>query len=273
MTTLTDSVPAHTGHLPTTPSRGRRVAIAITGFLTCAMPAVFAFNVARMLLTGAESDHRFHQVTGQGLLLCALWLGALVPLVRAGWQGRRPSTAPGLRHLAFVATGAICATFADGGGAPILLAVIGIPGALLWLALPKRPRLRSAIEIDPVLAPVALLAAAFLTPYVVSQLDLQNATTSGYHSENPHYFDMAWLAGTLTVLAVLSALLPAARSLLVWVAGSTVVLGVAGLCFGEGVTWSLLALGLGVLAGAGATVRGSLGRRSSGSPSGSRRNA
>jgi hypothetical protein len=132
--------------------------------------------------------------------------------------------------------------------------VIVVTGALLWWALPVRPVLRSAVQIDPVLAPVALVAAAWFLPYAIDQVALQNAAT-GYHALNPHFFDLAWMVVTLTVLGGLSALLPAARSLMWWVAGSTLVLGVAGLVFGEPTTWSLLALGLGVLAGGAAALR------------------
>jgi hypothetical protein len=238
----------------TRPSAPRRIALAATGFLTLAVPVVFTVNIGRMLLTGVESSHQFHQATGQGLFLCAIWLGALIPLLRAGWSGRRPSTAAGYRHLALIACGAVCSVAAPGGGAPILVGLIAVTGALLWWAMPVRPSLRSVVQVDPVLAPVALLSAAFFTPYAIAQLGLQNAAT-GYHAQNPHFFDMAWMVVTLTVLAGLSALLPAVRSLMWWVAAGAVVLGVAGLAFGEPTTWSLLALGLGLVATAAAALR------------------
>ena len=114
-----------------------------------------------------------------------------------------------------------------------------ITGGLLWLAMPLRPQLRGRVRIDPFLAPLALALAAFLTPYALDQLALQNLATTGHHSQNPHLFDMAWLSVTLIVLAVLAALLPAARSLVAWVAVSCLGFGVAGLAFGEGTTWSL----------------------------------
>jgi hypothetical protein len=244
----------------TRPSALRRVALAATGFLTLALPVVFTVNLSRMLLTGVESSHQFHQATGQGLFLCAIWLGALIPLVRAGWSGRRPSSGAAYRHLAFIGSGAVCAVAATGGGAPILVGVIAVTGALLWWALPVRPRLRSVVQVDAVMAPVALLSAAFFTPYAITQIGLQNAAT-GHHAQNPHFFDMAWMVVTLTVLAGLSALLPAVRSLMWWVAAGTVVLGVAGLAFGESTTWSLLALGLGLLAAAAAAFRTRPARR------------
>lgn len=238
------------------PGRLRRTAVAVTAFLACALPAVFTVNLTRMLLTGVEPDHRFHQATGQGLLLLALWLGSLLPLVRAGWTGRRPSTATGLLHLTFAGTGALCAALAPGGGAPFLVGVVVVTGALLWLAIPVRPRLRVPVRLDPVRAPLALALAAFLTPYVLDQLAAQNAATVGHHAQNPHLFDMAWLAAALVVLALLSALLPAARSLLGWVAVSCLGLGAAGLAFGEGTAWSLMALAFGLVAGTATWIRG-----------------
>ena len=124
------------------PSRLRRTAVGVTAFLACALPAVFTVNITRMLLTGIEPDHRFHQATGQGLILFALWLGALLPLVRAGWSGADPSTATGSCTSRSLAPASLCAALAPGGGAPFLVGVIVVTGALLWLAMPLRPRLR-----------------------------------------------------------------------------------------------------------------------------------
>ena len=124
------------------PGRLRRTGLGVAGFLACALPVVWTVNLSRMLLVGELDEHRFHQLTGQGLFLCALWLIGLVPLLRAGWVGRRPSSAAGLLHLTFVGTGTACAVAATGGGAPALMVVIAITGALVWLALPVRPRLR-----------------------------------------------------------------------------------------------------------------------------------
>ena len=249
MTTLTTH-PVPSTPTRTTPGRLRRAALVVTGVFACLLPTVFAVNISRMLLTGVEADHQFHQATGQGLVLVALWLVPILGLLRAGWRGERPSTALGLQHLAFVLTGAACAVVAPGGGAPALLAVIAVTGVPLWLALPQRPRLRTQVRIHPALAPVALLTTALLVPYAIEQLQLQNAATTGYHSENPHLFDMAWMTCTVMVLALAAAVLPAARRLVTWVAGAAVVTGAAGLAFGEGTTWSLSVLALGLVAGA-----------------------
>ncbi len=239
----------------TRPGPGRRAALAVTGFLACALPVVFAVNLTRMLLVGEEPTHRFHQATGQGLVLCALWLVPLLALLRAGWAGRRPSPAAGWQHVAFTTTGVVAAAIATGGGAPYLVGVIAVTGALLWAALPQRPRLLGPVRVDPVLAPLALLTTAWLMPYAVDQLRAQNAVTGGHHAHNPHLFDMAWMSLTVMALAVLAALLPQLRRLVGWVAGACLVTGAAGLAFGEPTTWSVLTLALGAAA-AGAAALG-----------------
>jgi len=246
------SVTVHPTPTRVRPSVGRRVAVFATGVLACLLPVVFAVTISRMLLTGELADHRFHQLTGQGLVLVAVWLGGLVPLIRAGWHGRRPSTAAGLLHLSFVGVGALCSIAAPGGGAPVLMGIIAVTGALVWVALPSRPALRGSLMVDPVLTPLVLVLTAAYTPYALSQISLQNAAT-GHHAENPHYFDMAWLVLVLVVVGALAAAMPAARSLALWSGGCAAAIGVAGLVLGTGLPWLAVA-GLAGLALAGAAV-------------------
>jgi len=218
MTTTTAPVPsteASTG--ASRPSARRRAAVAVAAFLACAIPVTFTMTITAMLVTGTHADHRFHQLTGQGLVLTALWLGALLPLARAGWRGRRPSTAAGYRHLALLGTGVAACAVAPGGGAPVLLAVATVTGAILWAALPLRPRLRGTVSVDPVLLPLALLVGAVLMPYAVDQL------------------------------ALLGAVVREARGLLTWVAAACTVIGAAGLVTGESAIWSGAVLSLGLV--------------------------
>ena len=248
MTTTTAPVPSiEVSSGASRPRARRRVAIAAAAFVGCALPVTFTVTISAMLVTGADVDHRFHQLTGKGLVLLALWLGAVLPLVLAGWRGERPSTAAGYRHLAFVGAGVITSAVAAGGGSRALVAVVLVSGALLWAALPLRPRLRGTFSVDPVLTPLAVVVAAVLMPYAVEQLALQNAATSGYHSHNPHFFDMAWMVTTLTLLAVLGAVVREARSLFGWVAAACTVIGAAGLFTGEPSAWSAAVLALGVV--------------------------
>lgn len=237
------------------PRRPRRAAVLAAGILACALPTVFTVTITRMLLVGELSEHRFHQLTGQGLVLLALWLGGLLPLLVAGWSGRRPPSSAGWLHVVFVTTGVVCAAAAPGGGAPSLMGVIAVTGALVWLALPLRPRLRLPVRVDPLLAPAALVAAAVGTPYVLDQVALQNAAT-GYHAQNPHFFDMAWLVTALVVLAVVAALLPALRRLGVVAGAGLAWTGAAGVLLGADTPFTVLALAVGVAVAAAAARRG-----------------
>ena len=224
----------------TTPPRPlRRVALGVTGFLAAALPTIWTVNLTRFLVTGELTEHRYHQLTGQGLLLTTLWLLAVVPLIVAGWQGRRPSSAAGILHLAFAGSGAACAVAATGGGAPALLVLIAVTGGLLWLALPVRPRLRLPVRVDPLLMPVALVTAALCTPFVLDQIDLQNAAT-GHHAQNPHFFDMAWVISILVVISVAAAALPAVRRLGVLAGAGFAWNGAMGVLLDVEQTWSAL---------------------------------
>ena len=125
------------------PSVGRRVAVGAAAFLSCTLPATFAVSITYQLAAGIEADHRFHQVTGQGLLLCAFWLGGLLPLVRAGWRGVAPSVGASLQSVAVAGTALLVAAFAPGAGGLALAVLCAVSTALLWVALPVRPRLQS----------------------------------------------------------------------------------------------------------------------------------
>ena len=153
-----------------------------------------------MLVTGELAEHRFHQLTGQGLLLCALWLGGLVPLrprrvVRPSSVLGRRSAPPGLhghrrRHARRPLPAAVRPPSSGSSSSPA-----GCCGSRCRSGRSSGCRSR----VDPLLTPLALVAAAVATPYVLDQIALQNAAT-GHHAQNPHYFDMAWLVTTLVVV-------------------------------------------------------------------------
>jgi hypothetical protein len=249
MTTL---APAPTTPL-VRPSAVRRIGVVATGVLACALPTMWGISTVGELVTGAERDHLFHQLTGQGLLLSGLWLGALLPLLVAGWRGARPSAAAGLAHVAVVAGAAVAAALAPGNGGAIVAAIALVTGALVWVALPHRPSL-AVSGLDPVLAPLALAAAALFAPFVVSEAALQRGS-SDEHAEFSHYFDMAWISVALVVLALAAAVVPAARRLALVAMLGTLVVGATRYLLTPEVTWSLLALGLGVLGAAAALAR------------------
>jgi hypothetical protein len=241
------------------PSALRRTAVAVTGVLSCALPTVWTAGTAAELATGAERDHLFHQVTGQGLLLGALWLGGLVPLLVAGWRGRRPATAAALLHLSVVAGAAVAAALAPGNGGLAVAGIVAVTGALVWAALPLRPRIVPN-GVDPVLAPLALASAALFVPFVISESGLQR----GMHDEHAafsHNFDMAWIGIALVLAAVAAATVPAARRLAVWAMLGVAVVGGARYAFTPETTWSLMAAGIGLV---GAVATGARLPRSAG---------
>jgi hypothetical protein len=248
-TTGTSSISptASTGPVGTRPSRGRRTAVAVTGALACLLPTVWAVGVTVELLGGIQADHRFHQVTGQGLLLCALWLAGLVPMVLAGWRGVAPSAATVAQAGLFAGSGLAMGLLAPGAGALPVAVVTVVTTALLWAALPVRPRLRGALgQLDPVVAPVVLLAAALVTPFVSGEVELQN-TSPDEHAHLAHYFDMAWISVALVLVGALAAVVPSARRRALWTTGGLVLIGTARTVFTGEVTWSVLAIALGAL--------------------------
>jgi hypothetical protein len=235
----------------TRPSALRRIALAVTGLLACLLPTVWTIGVVAELVTGAERDHLFHQFTGQGLLLGALWLGGLIPLLIAGWRGVRPSPVAAALHLSVVVGGVVAAALSPGNGGLLVAAIVLMTGALVWTALPLRPRVVPS-GLDPVLAPLALASAALFVPFALSEAGLQNAMHDE-HAEFSHNFDMAWIGVALVLAAVAAAAVPAARRLALWAMLGVAVVGGARYAFTPETTWSLLAAGLG-LVGAAATA-------------------
>jgi len=236
---------------PTRPSAIRRTAVGITGLLACLLPTVWTVGVVAELVTGAERDHLFHQFTGQGLLLGALWLGGLLPLLAAGWRGVRPGPMAAALHLSVVAGAVVAAALSPGNGGLVVAGIVLVTGALVWTALPLRPRVVPSGP-DPVLAPLALASAALFVPFVLSEAGLQNAMHDE-HAEFSHNFDMVWIGVALVLAAVAAATVPAARRLALWAMLGIAVVGGTRYAFTPETTWSLLAAGLGVL-GAAATA-------------------
>jgi hypothetical protein len=250
------AIEAPSGRTGTTvprPSALRRAAVVVTGVAAAALPVAWGLSSVVQIVTGSERDHLFHQLTGQGVLLCALWLGALVPLVLAGWRGRRPGAAAALGHISVAVGTVLAAALAPGNGGLLVGAIVLVTGALLWLALPARPRV--AVDgLDPVLTPLALGLAALLVPYVLVQATLQRAMADE-HARMSHYFDMAWLGTLLIALAVSAALVPAARRLAAVAAAGTLVVGACRVLLTTDLTWSLAAVGLGVAGVVAAVLR------------------
>lgn len=238
-------------------SPGRRVALVLTTVLAAILPTAWGITSLADLLTGTSPHARFYQVTGQGVLIAVLWLGAVVPLVLAGWRRRVPPATAGLAHLTIGFGAVVGAALAPGNGGAVAAVVVVVTGGLLWAALPVRPPLRAVmrrVEIDPLLAPLGLLVAALLTPYALTEASRQR-TLHDEFAKASHYYDMAWLSLTVVALVLLAGVFVGARVLAERAAAALVVLGVAGLAFLSGAIWPAAALALGIALGLAAAVR------------------
>jgi hypothetical protein len=204
-------------------SRRRKAALAVTSLLTLAMPVVWGLGTVVQLLTGVETDHRFHQVIGQGLLLSALWLTGLVPILVAGWRGRPPSPGAVAQHGVFVAAAALAGVLAPQSGGLGVGIVVLVTTGLLWWALPAPVPLRARMDaLDPVAAPLALLASALLVPYGLTEAGIQH-TSHDEHAQMAHYFDMALVALAAAGMMLAGAVLGRARPLLAGTGGLAVL--------------------------------------------------
>ena len=158
-------------------------------------------------------------------------------------------------HAGAVALAAlVAAVLAPGAGALPVAVVVCVSTGLLWLALPTRPRLRLlTADLDPLVAPVVLLATALLVPFALGRVGRQNHVHDE-HTQLAHYFDMAWVSLALVLLGVVAAVSPA-RRLALWTTAGTAVVGAGRLAFTDNTTWSLLAFLVGVVGTAVVLVR------------------
>jgi hypothetical protein len=221
------------------PSKLRRTAVVAAGLVASVPALVWGVNTVVQMATGTEADHLFHQVTGQGLLLSALWLGAIWPLVVAGWQGRRPGAAAALHTLGFAAAGVTAAVMAPVAGAPVVAGFTAVTVALLWWALPARPRLRALRPaLDPVAAAVVAVLAWLHVTWAVSESAVQRAMADE-HATMAHNFDMAWVSLSLVVCAVAAVLVPGTRRLLLVAGLGSVLIGASRFLITGETWWSL----------------------------------
>jgi hypothetical protein len=229
-------------------STGRRIALVAGTVLAGILPTAWGLTSAVDLVTGSEPRSRFYQLTGQGLLLSLVWLGALAPLVVAGWRRRPPPVVAALVHLAVGFGAVVAGALAPGNGGAVVAVVVVVTGAALWAALPVRPALRDVVarvELDPLFAPLGLLSAALLAPYALTEASRQRSRHDEFATMS-HYFDMSWVSLTVLALALLVAVFRAARPLAGVVAFALLVLGAAGLGFLHGAAWPVPAVALGV---------------------------
>jgi hypothetical protein len=177
--------------------RGFRAALVFAGLL----PLVWGVSSIAEAIAGGS--HLLHDLIGGGVVMSALWLAPLVAM----WRPQRfPAALP--YYSAVVAGSVVAAGMSNSNWA--VGAILLIQGGLVALLHPyRRTALRRGVVISPLLLPVALLAGAALVRYAVSEAGLQ--ATGDSHAVVSHYYDMAWFAITVVLLAVLAALRDDAR--------------------------------------------------------------
>jgi hypothetical protein len=184
---------------PTAPSRRRRIATAVTLAIAGALPLVWSIAALVAFVGGDDGgEHRFHDLTGVGVVLGVLWLGAVAGLARD--RGRRPAA---LAQLLGIGVAAAVAT-ALSGESPVLPIVVALPGIALLALRHDRAELRR-LRPSPAVAALAIAAAVPLVPYAVGQAHLQSASHDA-HASLEHYFDMAWIALAMPITAGVAAL-------------------------------------------------------------------
>ena len=148
MTTTTAPVPsteASTG--ASRPSARRRAAVAVAAFLACAIPVTFTVTITAMLRDRRRSRPPLPpgDRAGAGPLRP---LARRAPPARPGRVARAAAvTAAGYRHLAFVGhRRRHLARSPRAAARRASSAVVAVTGALLWAALPLRPRLRAPLR-------------------------------------------------------------------------------------------------------------------------------
>jgi hypothetical protein len=188
----------HSGSSPSR-RRGARIATAAALVIAGALPLVWSISAVAAFITGEDGgDHRFHDLTGVGVVLGILWLGAVLGLARGG--DRRPAALAQLLGIGVAATAAT----ALASEAPVLPVVVLVPGLVLLALRGDRAELRR-LRLNPALAALALAAAVPLVPYAVGQGHLQ-AVSHDPHAALEHYFDMAWIALAMPITAGIAAL-------------------------------------------------------------------
>lgn len=185
--------------IPAAPSRRRRIATAVTLVIAGALPLVWSIAALVAFVGGDDGgEHRFHDLTGVGVVLGVLWLGAVAGLARD--RGRRPAA---LAQLLGIGVAAAVAT-ALSGESPVLPVVVALPGIALLALRDDRAGLRR-LRPSPPVAALAIAAAVPLVPYAVGQAHLQSASHDA-HASLEHYFDMAWIALAMPITAGVAAL-------------------------------------------------------------------
>jgi hypothetical protein len=96
--------------------------------------------------------------------------------------------------------------------------------------------------------------AALVATFAVGEAELQRQMADE-HAHMAHYFDMAWVTTVLVGLTAFAAVSAACRRLAVVAGLSLVVVGASRWVFTDELTWSALAVALGVVTAVAGTWR------------------
>jgi hypothetical protein len=228
------------------PSRRRLFGFRAALIFASLLPVMWGVSSVQSALGGGT--HLVHDLIGGGVVLNLLWLAPLIAM----WRPRR---LPGalLCYFAIVAAAVIAAVMSSSN--EVVGVILVLQAGLVTLLHPdRRAALRQPVAISPSLLPVALLTAAVLVRYAVSEAALQ--ATGDDHAVVAHYFDQAWFALAVPLLAVLAALRSDVRrfagtvSGLALIAFGAVSIALPDVSSSVGVAWGAIAIlaGVGTLA-------------------------
>lgn len=189
------------GKVPSGPSRRRMWGFRAALIFAALLPLLWGLGAMEGAIGGGP--HLAHELIGGGVALAALWLAPLVVMWR---PARLPVALLGL--LAFTLAAVLAAVLSASYG---VLAIILAVQAVLVVALhPYRAAaFRGPVAFSALLLPLALLAAAALARYAVTEAGLQ--ATGDAHALEAHYFDQAWFALAVALYLVLAAVRDDAR--------------------------------------------------------------
>ena len=186
-------------HTPPKRRRAARIATAISLAAAAALPLTWGIAAAASFISGDDGGmHRFHDLTGTGIVLAILWLGAVARLARG--SDRHPAA---LLQLLSVPLTAAAATVLS-GESPVVPVVVAVPALALLALHGDRAALR-VIRPNAAVAALAVGAAVPLTLYAVGQGHTQSVSTDA-HAQMEHYFDMAWIALLIPATTAVAAL-------------------------------------------------------------------
>lgn len=173
----------------------RWTSVALGAFIGV-MSFAFIALVSSWFVGGERDIHRVHDLGWGALggLLVAL------PMILQGW---RPESGGALQQQILIASVALVAASALGNFNPATPIALVVAGLLWWLHPQRRAVLARGGGLEPMIASIAVLAAAPLVAYALGQAEISRACPPG--GIEPHCQELHW-----TMMAALALALPVA---------------------------------------------------------------